>query len=149
MLKFFVYLNDVNEAGGPFTYIPYSRYGLRWGNTFPGGVTSDFYPPEGGVENIIPRDVARVCTGRAGTVIFCDTSGLHKGGYALKKERTMFTAGFRSQASPWRSFFRYPENLSEELKAARVGVSARFAIEKSSGDLSSRLFQLLKVYSGT
>ena len=39
----------------------------------------------------VPKNDIRVCTGRAGTVVFCDTTTLHRGGYATKSERTMFT----------------------------------------------------------
>ena len=144
MLKLFIYLNDVDEESGPFIYIPYSKYGLKWGHVFPQRPPRGFYPPEGAVEKIIPPDAIKYNTGRAGTVIFCDTTGLHKGGYALEKERVMFTAGYRSPVSAWYTDFKYPRNLEEEIKKANLNQKARFALKFNSTSYSTRLLYWLK-----
>ena len=144
MLKLFIYLNDVDDGAGPFIYIPYSKYGLKWGHVFPQKPPRGFYPPEGAVEKIIPPDAIKYNTGRAGTVIFCDTTGLHKGGYALEKERIMFTAGYRSTVSAWYTDFKYPRNLEEEMKKANLNQKARFALKFNSTPYSTRLLYWLK-----
>lgn len=101
VLKVFLYLNDVDESAGPFVYVRESRHGLKYGNVFPQRPPIGRYPPKEEVEKRIdPRDIA-VGTGKAGTLVFADTTGLHYGGYAREKERVMFTAGWRSYASPF------------------------------------------------
>ena len=99
LCKIFLYLNDVDEEAGPFTYIAYSKYGTKWGNMFPQHPPKGSYPPRGELEKTIPAEDIVKMTGHAGTLIFCDTSGLHRGGYAFSKERIMLTAGYRTRAS--------------------------------------------------
>ncbi len=120
--KMFLYLNDVDAASGPFTYVRGSQYGGTWRRIFPQRLPHGCYPPPGAVERRVPASDIRVCTGKAGTVIFADTSGLHKGGYATGHERTMFTAGYDTKASPRGIFFRYPEQGMDELTR---GMSAK------------------------
>lgn len=99
LCKIFLYLNDIDEQSGPFIYIPSSVYGKKWGHLFPQEVPKGAYPPSTDLERIIPISQIMKMTGRAGTLIFADTTGLHKGGYAFSKERIMLTAGFRTNAS--------------------------------------------------
>lgn len=97
--KVFIYLNDVDEGAGPFMAVVGSHYGGKWRYLFPQRPPHGSRAPWGGVEARIPKEDVRVCTGRAGTVVFCDTTSLHKGGYATKSERIMFTGVFASPAS--------------------------------------------------
>lgn len=99
LCKIFLYLNDIDEEAGPFIYVPHSTYGKKWGAYFRQQAPKGIYPQFGEVEKIIPSDQIIKMTGKAGTLLFCDTSGLHKGGYAFSKERIMLTAGYRSRAS--------------------------------------------------
>lgn len=99
LCKIFLYLNDVDTDAGPLIYIPYSKYGKKWGNYFPQQAPKGIYPRFGDVEKIISSNQIIEMMGKAGTLLFCDTSGLHKGGHARSKERIMLTAGYRSRAS--------------------------------------------------
>ena len=99
LCKLFLYLNDVDEQAGPFIYVPYSKYETKWGTIFPQQVPKGVYPRDGEVEKIIPAGEIKKMTGMAGTLLWCDTSGLHKGGHAFSKERLMLTAGYRTRAS--------------------------------------------------
>ncbi len=120
MCKMFVYLNDVDENSGPFIYIKGSQMGGRYGNFFPQNPPKGSYPTEEQVSVAIPQNEKFVGTGRAGTVIFADTAGLHRGGYAISGERWMFTADYSSPAAlrnplnvlPSDSFV--PEELSRD-----------------------------------
>jgi hypothetical protein len=115
MCKMFLYLNDVDEETGPFIYVRGSQDGGKWRNLYPQKPPHGVYPPEGEIEKIIPAEEIKISTAPAGTIIFCDTSGLHKGGYATAKERTMFTAGYISKASRWKHQYKTPENFEEKL----------------------------------
>ncbi|TSC78304.1 MAG: Uncharacterized protein G01um101433_338 [Parcubacteria group bacterium Gr01-1014_33] len=100
LVKVFLYINDVsNEKRGPFCYIAGSQYGGRWRHVASQSFPKGSYPKPGEVEKTISASDIRVCTGTAGTLIFCDTSGLHKGGHCLEGERLMFTGAFLSEAS--------------------------------------------------
>ena len=140
----FIYINDVDENSGPFMYIPESKYGLKWGGVFKQKPPKGYYPPDGEVEKMVPSEFIEEMTGRAGTIIFCDTSGLHKGGFALQRERIMFTAGYRSTASAWRTDFKHPKNLEEEINKAGLGEKARFAVTPNQTPLSTSLLYWLK-----
>lgn len=101
LVKVFVYLNDVDEGTGPFTYIMGSQYGGKWRGIFPQRPPAGSYPPDGEVEKLVPQNDVKICTAPAGTVIFCDTSGLHKGGFSTEKSRLMSMSCFVSAASTY------------------------------------------------
>lgn len=144
MLKLFIYLTDVDEVSGPFTYIPYTKYGLQWAEVFPQRPPIGFYPLDGAVETVLPPEAVKTCTGRAGTVIFCDTTGLHKGGYATEKERVMYTGGYFSSASPWRTDFRQPADLATALRSHGLEEKAWFAAQSNRHPISTKLLYWLK-----
>jgi hypothetical protein len=82
-LKVIVYLNDVDDDGGPFEYIPRSL--------------SPSYRPFKGVnctikdkdmETVIPRSQWKACCGPAGTVVITDTSSIFHHGRVPKAART-------------------------------------------------------------
>ena len=54
LCKMFLYLNDVDEEAGPFTYIPHSSYGKTWGGLFKQQFPKGAYPKDGLVEQAIP-----------------------------------------------------------------------------------------------
>lgn len=110
MCKIFVYLNDVDDSAGPFVYARGSHGDGVYKRLFPQRPPNGYYPPDGDVEAKIPSQEILTCTGPAGTIVFADTSGLHKGGYATAKERIMLTAGFLTNASPRGIFFTPPNN---------------------------------------
>ncbi len=113
MCKVFVYLTDVDESSGPFIYVKRSTYGHAWGGVYPQKPPHGHYPPDGEVERRIPLQDIKVCTGQAGTVVFADTSGLHKGGYATEKSRIMSTVGFVTQACTRGVFYMRPANFEQ------------------------------------
>lgn len=98
MIKMFIYLSDVDHGAGPFTYARRTVYGQEYGHMFPQKPPEGCYPPEKEVNERIPKELINEMTGPAGTVIFCDTSGLHFGGRATEKHRLMFTAAYHSPA---------------------------------------------------
>jgi len=142
MCKVFLYLNDVDETAGPFTYVRESAYGMRFGRAFPQRPPRGSYPDSAELERIIPPQAIVRCTGPAGTLIFCDTAGLHRGGYATAKERIMFTAGYRSAASVWGGLqYRYRDAFIYERTLNPLQL---WALEPNRNRLSDRLFRIIK-----
>lgn len=102
----FLYLSDVNEHAGPFMYMRHTTWGLKWGNNFRQRPPKGYYPGDDRVEQMIPEKEKMVCTGKVGTIIFCDTTGIHRGGYSTGNQRIMFTAGYVTDASASPALFR-------------------------------------------
>ncbi len=100
MVKVFLYLNDVTDIGtGPFMFVKGSNRTGRWGRMWRPSQPNGIYPPDGAVEVSEMKADITPCFGRAGTLVFCDTTGLHKGGYSTTKERVMATLYYVSPGS--------------------------------------------------
>ena len=98
LLKAFIYLVDVDEETGPFEYVPRSAPGGELDRLWPWRPLGDNYPPE--------DEFAKELDGRSltftapkGTIIFCNTSGFHRGGFATGKARALATLTWDSPAS--------------------------------------------------
>jgi hypothetical protein len=115
--KVFLYLNDVPLTAGPFIYVKGSQRGGKWGHLFPQKPPKGCYPDGALLEKTIPKEDILIATGGKGSIIFCDTAGLHKGGYATENERIMFTAGYCTDASVWPLRFVRPQDIDKELKS--------------------------------
>lgn len=82
VVKTFLYLRDVDEDTGPFEYVRGSAPGNRYGHVFPfGGKVKN--PSDGDLAGVLQAGERATLTGPAGTMIFCDTSGFHRGGFAI------------------------------------------------------------------
>ncbi len=107
MVKVFLYLSDVDETAGPFTYIRYSHGRGKWRNVFPYGPKRHTrHPDPAFIDAHIPSEDRVIAAGPAGTLIFCDTSGIHRGGYATGRPRVMYTSVYTTRASALPT--RYP-----------------------------------------
>jgi hypothetical protein len=128
MLKMFIYLNDVDLEAGPFMFLKGSQYGGRYGDVFPQKPPQGVYPDATELEKLIDTKDIHVCTGKAGAVIFADTSGLHKGGYAKTKQRIMFTGGFYSVGCVWPLLFTKSKSFDADLKKFTSDPSITYAL---------------------
>jgi hypothetical protein len=116
ILKLFLYLSDINENSGPFTYAPGTHKKAK-----SRGEPESFL--ENGVrrstdqqmERFIPSEQWRKCVGPKGTIIFADTRGFHKGGLARERERLMYTCMFTSQASRSHEFLRRSQTFKKPV----------------------------------
>jgi Phytanoyl-CoA dioxygenase (PhyH) len=108
ILKMFLYLSDVDEGAGPFTYAvgshkdPYRIAPHKYldGET-PRSTDSEMaklVPPQGWVSVTAPK----------GTLVFADTRGYHKGGLARRSERIAFVAEYLAGAAHGISTSRFP-----------------------------------------
>jgi phytanoyl-CoA dioxygenase PhyH len=91
VVKVFLYFSDVDDEAGPLEYIPESAEGSRYGDLWPWGKESPRYPPTEELEQAIPASDRIALTGPTGTLVICDTSGFHRGGYARSKPRILST----------------------------------------------------------
>lgn len=104
VVKVFVYYSDVDTGSGPFQYVRGSAEGGRYGDLWPWGET-DWYPPQDEFEAKIPAEERVTATGPVGTVIICDTSGFHRGGFAETSPRILGYHTYVSTTSEQRRKF--------------------------------------------
>jgi hypothetical protein len=99
LLKAFVYLTDVGPDHGPFEYVPSSQPGGRHHAVRPWKPMAMGRVPDEDVQRSVPADEIVRFTGSKGTLILCNTSGLHRGGFATAGPRVLATATYCSPAS--------------------------------------------------
>lgn len=95
IIKVFIYLNDVDEYGGPFTYIP---------GTHPFGSAAAKRPKhmsgirisDEEMNTVLPREAWLPCTGPANTMILADTVGYHRGQKPKDRNRILITFTYTS-----------------------------------------------------
>jgi len=88
-MKVFIYWNDVNENGGPFTYIPKTHFLGKYCHIAPNmKLFGGSYYPKPSLYKQLPQNKL---IGSKGTIIFCDTTGLHYGGISFDEPRKMST----------------------------------------------------------
>lgn len=113
ILKVFLYLKDVDEGTGPFTYAPGThRKGKLWGK-------HPQFSLEEGTRRSTDEQMAAVvpannwvrAIGKKGTIVFADTRGYHKGGEARTDDRLMYTCMFTSPASESKRLLQFQNNL--------------------------------------
>ena len=96
IVKVYFYVDAVDEAGGPLHYVRGSHAAGKYAELYPRKPSIGSYPPPGAVEGNIDADACQVCTGPAGTLVLCDTAGLHRGGRTTTKPRILVTGTYVS-----------------------------------------------------
>lgn len=97
-VKLFLYLRDVNLGTGPFCYIPGTHNGGPFAKIYRQTMDASNYPPDGAIEKLFSENQRQICVGNAGTLIFCDTTGFHKGGHAEAEPRLLFNAVYTTKS---------------------------------------------------
>jgi Phytanoyl-CoA dioxygenase (PhyH) len=140
LVKVFLYLNDVGELNGPFEYLSgshglgplankYNRTGDDGYRAYPNNEEVERFllsystvkldgveecrRHNGGAPANIP--VRILCTGPAGTLIFADTFGLHRGGYVQSGHRNMIMTTFSTNANVHRPHFELTPEFASRL----------------------------------
>tara|TARA_A100001515_G_scaffold100284_1_gene81131 strand:- start:9355 stop:10203 length:849 start_codon:yes stop_codon:yes gene_type:complete len=87
-LKFFVYLNDVEEDGGPLTIVEGS------GNKKFAGWDAKYRWSKAEMQDIYGKDSVRYLTAKVGDLIVATTTCFHRGTKPEKADRTMLTLNY-------------------------------------------------------
>jgi hypothetical protein len=122
VVKVFVYFSDVDEGAGPFEYVRSSSTGGRYGDLWPWGGKVRKPPPDE-FDRTIPAEDRLSLTGPAGTMIFCDTGGFHRGGLARTAPRVLSIFSYVSPEEKGRKRFKVDfggreDTLSPQVRAA-------------------------------
>ena len=124
VVKVFLYLSDVTEDAGPFEYVRSSAPGGRYGNLWPWGGDVK-HPSEEDMAAAVPAQDRLTMTCPAGTMVFCDTSGFHRGGFAKSKPRVLAIWSYVSPSAEKKGH-RFEVDL--EGREAELSADARFAL---------------------
>ena len=127
LLKAFLYLDDVDADAGPFEYIPGSQAGGRYESIWHWAPMGNCRVAADEVTKHVASDGIKTFMAPRGTVILCNTSGLHRGGFSTAKPRVLATATYCSAASlralSERNFTPEQNALSDVSPAARFAVT--------------------------
>jgi len=123
LVKMFAYFTDVDEGTGATEYVPRSRPGEQYGDFCPRRTPNSTYPPPGILEEGIPASDRVTCCFPAGTILFVDTVGFHRGGWATRGDRVLANWIYTSQATWFDRWFQVvnapdPGNVSVEERFA-------------------------------
>lgn len=125
IVKLFLYLRDVDKPTGPFCYIPGSHNSGPLHRILPQTMNTSRYPADDEIARRFSEDQIQVCTGEAGTLIFCDTSGLHRGGHPTTGSRVLFHCVYTTNAGVAFNGKRYsitPGNRDSLSPAAQYAI---------------------------
>jgi Phytanoyl-CoA dioxygenase (PhyH) len=124
VVKVFLYLSDVAEDAGPFEYVKGSPPGNRHGHLWPWG-EGNAKPTDEEMAAAAPAEDQVTMTGQAGTMIFCDTSGFHRGGFARTTPRVL---SIWSYVSPGAEKKGHRFEVDLEGRDAELSADARAAL---------------------
>lgn len=102
ILKCFIYYTNVDEGSGATEYIPFSKTDpvRKYSHVLPYPYSSG-YPGKYLInKHIDPKDF-RMATGRKRSIMFFDTNGFHRGGYATKGERIISMCTYLRPLTPY------------------------------------------------
>lgn len=123
LVKAFIYLDEVGETSGPFTYIPGTQpFGPRTGAARQLEKQKRVTDEE--IGRVFHPDSWRICTGPANTMILADTVGYHRGGKPSAGRRILIALTFTSGASikaPKVQVQSMPTWASAQIQRAAVG----------------------------
>lgn len=100
VIKFFIYLSEVDEDCGPFCYVKdthiYGHEHSKDPEWFKEKNRSAKRARDEDLEKVICRDKWLKVCGKPGDMFVVDTRGIHKGGLARKDDRRFFQAAYAS-----------------------------------------------------
>jgi hypothetical protein len=108
MVKVYLYFSEIDDSAGAMEYIlgtsnALHGRGLEIGEWKAAG--ANLYPSAEVVEQSFPAARRFSCSGSVGTLLFCDTTGLHRGGISRSKPRIVATWTFVTPASRYQRRF--------------------------------------------
>jgi hypothetical protein len=141
LVKVFLYLNDVEEINGPFEYFSGTHgrgpLGRIFNRTGQDGIR--VYPDDKEIQEFLkPIPLVRLhevepskrhgrsapwsgkpsrvlCTGPAGSLIFADTFGLHRGGYVQEGHRNLIMTTFSTNTNVHKPHFQVTPEFAAQL----------------------------------
>jgi hypothetical protein len=128
MVKVYLYFSDIDADAGAMEYMlgtsnAGGRPGLEIGHWMAAG--ANLYPSPELVEKSFPATQRYSCSGPVGTLLFCDTTGLHRGGISRAKPRVVATWTFVTPASRYQRRFTV-----RPVDGVTLSEEGRFAVDE-------------------
>jgi hypothetical protein len=114
ILKLFLYMKDIPPAAGPFEYVLNSRNGDKYANVGPQQLPYGSEVDDAMLRKSVPNDRIIAASYPKYTLLFVDTTGIHRGGFAVEEDRLLCTWAFNSLACP---YYRYVEPVNSKKLA--------------------------------
>lgn len=132
ILKVFVYLSEVDDGAGPFTYAAGSHHKGKLRRE-PSYFLEEHIrrSTDQQMAEVVPAERWVKGVGPKGTIIFADTRGYHKGGLARERDRIMYTCLFTSRTSQSKDFWERTDSMTlpqdeEQVFALRGAVRGTY-----------------------
>jgi hypothetical protein len=125
IVKVFTYFSDVDDEAGPFEYVRGSAEGGKYGSLWP-WEEEELYPDQDEFAGAIDQLDCVTLTGPPGTIVICDTSGFHRGGFAHSKPRTLSYLTYLSDEANQRHRRKFKVDWT--AGDARLSPAARYAL---------------------
>lgn len=123
MVKVFLYLSDVGQDDGALEYVIGSSLKIA-----PHYKTQFSHYPEGDKFNAFLKQQNCVkALGKRGTIVLCDTTGFHRGGYSTKNPRVLSAMVYVTAASIMKGRFK----IKKDESFSKCEPSVRFTLENS------------------
>jgi hypothetical protein len=127
MVKVYLYFSEIDESAGAMEYILGTSntrrgHGMKIGEWKAAG--ANLYPSTELVEQGFSAAQHFYCSGGPGTLLFCDTTGLHRGGISRSRPRVVATWTFVTPASRYQRRFTV-----RPVEGKRLTEEARFALD--------------------
>lgn len=124
-IRTFLYFSKVDAQAGAMEYLLGSNAGGPYEALFRWSDPLDMpYPPDGEIERRVKPSHCSLLEGPPGTLFFCDTAGLHRGGTSRTVPRILTTSAYVTPASLHRRRFE----IDDTVRNAPWSPSARFAV---------------------
>ncbi len=125
IVKMYLYIDDVDESMGPLTYLRGTQPGGPYGSVLAALPAQGRYPDVRELTHLVPADARITCTGSAGTIVFCDSAGLHRGGRSTTRPRVVLTATYVTDSGVDRRTFRLAADTLVPIRDAAVTFALR------------------------
>jgi hypothetical protein len=134
MVKVYLYFSEIDESAGAMEYIlgtpnALRGHGMEIGEWKAAG--ANLYPSTELVEQSFSAAQHFYCSGGVGTLLFCDTTGLHRGGISRSRPRVVATWTFVTPASRYQRRFTV-----RPVEGKRLTEEARFALDMDEPNMA-------------
>ncbi len=116
-VKVFLYLTDVGPTNGPFEYINESGLHHKFGHILRRGTPNATGSKQEDINTWFKKKHTTTCTGPKGTMVFCDTSGFHRGGFVDTDYRYLLTSAYVTNGGYFATARELPINPLSASKA--------------------------------
>jgi hypothetical protein len=99
LLKVYIYFDNVKKENGAFSYVDRTHWLGRDAHVFPCNYPEGVVITDEVIEKKWGGKGVKMYEGVEGTILFCDTSGIHKGGHSIKGRRYAFTATYSTPST--------------------------------------------------